>query len=385
MNDGPWIWNSPNWPTLSYDTRRLEEPLRRARMECGRLFGRAEAISTDDRLRVERDVWSGEAVATAAIEGEVLGLASVRSSVARRLGIDASLTASVPRQVEGLLDVMESAAADWDSDLSAERLCRWQAALFPAGGSALRAIETGRFRTHADPMQIVSGPIGRVSVHYVAPPSAGIPAEMDRFLEWFNRARDGSIDGVLRAGLAHVWFESIHPFEDGNGRVGRAVVDMVLAQDARRATRLHGVSSELRRRQHDYYDALNAAQRGSGDVTNWLAWFTEVFTEACRARAALIDESLVRARFWQEHKHLALNERQRKVLNRMLEAGPGGFEGGLTQRKYVGMTGAASATAWRDINDLVGKGLLVKGAAAGRSTYYDLAIPGWGWVPMAGA
>ncbi len=380
MNNGPWIWNSPNWPKLSYDARRLEEPLRRARKESGLLFGRAEAISLDERLRVERDVWSGEAVATAAIEGEVLALASVRSSVARRLGLDASLTASVPRPVEGLLDVMESAAADWDSELSAQRLCRWQAALFPAGGSALRSIETGRFRTHADPMQIVSGPIGRESVHYVAPPSAAVPAEMDRFLEWFKRTRDGSIDGVLRAGLAHVWFESIHPFEDGNGRVGRAVVDMALAQDAHRATRLHGVSSELRRRQHNYYDALNAAQRGSGDVTNWLAWFTEVFTEACRARAALIDESLVRARFWQEHKHLALNERQRKVLNRMLEAGPGGFEGGLTQRKYVGMTGTASATAWRDIDDLLGKGLLVKGAGAGLSTYYDLAIPGWGWV-----
>ena len=380
MNHGPWIWNSPSWPNLSYDAQTLEEPLRRARMECGLLFGRAEAISVDERLRVERDVWSGEAVATAAIEGEVLGLASVRSSVARRLGIDVSLTASVPRQVEGLLDVMESAAADWDSELSAQRLCRWQAALFPAGGSALRSIETGQFRSHADPMQIVSGPIGRESVHYVAPPSAAVPAEMDRFLEWFNRTRDGSIDGVLRAGLAHVWFESIHPFEDGNGRVGRAVVDMALAQDTRRATRLHGVSSELQRRQHNYYDALNAAQRGSGEVTDWLSWFTEVFTEACRARAALIDESLVRARFWQEQKHVALNERQRKVLNRMLEAGPGGFEGGLTQRKYVGMTGAASATAWRDIDDLLGKGLLVKGAGAGRSTYYDLAIPGWGWV-----
>jgi len=382
MTDRSWIWTSPTWPQLTYDLRQLEEPLRRARTECGLLFGKAEAIAADERRQAERDAWSGEAVATAAIEGEVIELASVRSSVARRLGIDSTFSASVPRQVEGLLDVMESAAADWDSELTAERLCRWQAALFPAGGTALRSIETGRFRSHDDPMQIVSGPIGRETVHYVAPPSASVTGEMQRFLEWFNRTRDGSLDGVLRAGLAHVWFESIHPFEDGNGRVGRAVVDMALAQDVRRGTRLHGVSSELRRRQREYYEALNVAQRGSGEVTEWLRWFTGVFTETCRVRAALIDESLVRARFWQEHKQVALNERQRKVLNRMLEAGPGRFESGLTPRKYVGMTGVSSVTAWRDIDDLLGKGLLVKGAAAGRSTYYDLAIAGWGWVPV---
>ncbi len=370
---------------LCYDAARLEEPLGRARTEWGRLSGKAEAIAVDERTRVEGEVWSGEAVASAAIEGELIELASVRSSVARRLGLDAAPSASVVRNVEGLLDVMENAAADWDSELTLERLCRWQAALFPAGGSALRRIETGRLRTHSDPMQIVSGPVGRERVHYVAPPSAALPAEMQAFLGWFNGTRGGALDGVLRAGLAHLWFESIHPFEDGNGRVGRAVVDLALAQDARRATRLHAVSSELRRRQREYYAALNAAQRGSGEVTAWLAWFVEVFTATCRARAALIDEALVRARFWHEHKHVTLNERQRKVLNRMLEAGPGRFEGGLTPRKYVGLTGVSSVTAWRDIDDLVDKGLLVKGAGGGRSTYYDLAIPGWGWVAGTGA
>jgi Fic family protein len=381
MGENSWIWTSPAWPRLTYDLARLAEPLRRAQAECGRLFGKAEAIGAEELALVERDVWSGEAVATAAIEGLAIELASVRSSVARRLGIAADLAASVPRNVEGLLDVMESAAADWNSELTAERLCRWQAALFPAGGSALRPVATGRFRSHDDPMRIVSGPIGRETVHYEAPPSAAMRAEMYAFLEWFNRTRDGSLDGVLRAGLAHVWFESIHPFEDGNGRVGRAIVDMALAQDARKATRLHGVSTELRNRQRDYYDALNEAQRGDGDVTGWLAWFISVFTDSCRARAALIDESLTRARFWQENKHFSLNARQRKVLNRMLEAGPGRFEGGLTQRKYVGMTSASPVTAWRDIGDLVMKGLLVKGAAAGRSTCYNLAIAGWGWPP----
>jgi Fic family protein len=175
-----------------------------------------------------------------------------------------------------------------------------------------------------------------------------------------------------------VWFESIHPFEDGNGRVGRAIIDMALAQDARRPTRLHGISTELRRRQREYYDALNRAQRGAGDVTDWLEWFVQAFAEACKTSAALIDESLVRARFWSEHRHVALNERQRKVLNSMLEAGPGRFEGGLTQRKYVAMTRVSAATAWRDIEDLVRKEMIVSGSARGRSTRYDLAIPGWG-------
>jgi Fic family protein len=374
-----WIWELPSWPTLSYDLTRLGEPLRRARDEQGLLFGKAEAIGIDELARVQRDVWSGEAVATAAIEGETLDLASVRSSVARRLGIGSDFIAAVPRNIEGLLDVMESAAADWNSELTDERLCRWQAAVFPSGGSALRSIETGCYRSHDDPMQIVSGPIGYEKVHYVAPPSAAVRAEMHNFLEWFNRSRGAPLDGILRAGLAHVWFESIHPFEDGNGRVGRAIIDMSLAQDARKPTRLHGVSAALRRHQKSYYEALNLAQRGTGDVTEWLEWFTTVFSESCRASAALIEESLTRARFWSDHKHLGLNERQRKVLNKMLEAGPGRFEGGLTQRKYVGMTGASAATAWRDIEDLLKKGLIAQGDGAGRSTYYNLAIPGWAW------
>jgi Fic family protein len=383
MPDTTWIWQSAQWPNLTYDLEQLTAPLREARMEWGRLFGRADMVSADELVRVERDIWSEEAVSTAAIEGEALDLASVRSSVARRLGINPDFIAAVPRNVEGLLDVMESAAADWDSELGAERLSRWQSALFPQGGSALRAIATGRYRSHHDPMEIVSGPIGRQKVHYVAPPSAAMRAEMHNFFEWFNRTRGTILDGILRAGLAHVWFESIHPFEDGNGRVGRTIIDMALAQDARRATRLHGVSTELRRRQKEYYGALNQAQRGTGDVTSWLVWFTKAFADACHASAEMIGESLVRARFWSDHRHATLNERQRKVLNKMLDAGPGRFEGGLTQRKYVSMTGTSAATAWRDIEDILKKGIIIQGEGAGRATYYNLTLPGWGWSAHA--
>lgn len=380
MPDAPWIWNSPTWPKLIYRAEQLAQPIKRGRSEGSRLFGKAEAIGAADLASVEGEVWSNEAVATAAIEGEVLNLASVRSSVGRRLGIAADFMAAVPRNVEGLLDVMESAAADWDSDLTGERLCRWQAALFPPGGTALRNIEIGRYRTHQDPMQIVSGPVGRQTVHYVAPPSAAVPAEMHAFLDWFNRSRHSPEDGLLRAGIAHAWFESIHPFEDGNGRVGRAVVDLALAQDVRRATRLHGVATELHRRQSQYYDALNKAQRGTGDVTEWLEWFLNVYAEGCRATSALVDESLVRARFWSDHKHVPLNERQRKVINKMLEVGPGRFEGGLTLRKYVSLTDTSRATAFRDIENLVEHGMLVA-EGTGRATRYNLALPGWAWKP----
>lgn len=345
------------------------------------MFGHAETIGAQELARVERDVWSGEAVSSAAIEGEIFDLASVRSSVGRRLGINLEFMAFVPRNVEGLLDVMESAAADWNSDLTGERLCRWQASLFPQDGSALRTIETGRYRTHDDPMKIVSGPIGREKVHYTAPPSAAMRAEMHVFLDWYNRARSTSLDGILRAGLAHLWFESIHPFEDGNGRVGRAIIDMALAQDARSPTRLHGVSIELRRRQKDYYAALNQAQRGSGDATLWLEWFVGAFADSCRVSTELIGESVTRARFWSDHKHAAINERQRKVLDQMLDAGPSRFEGGLTQRKYAAMAGISTATAWRDIENLLRKGMLEQGQGAGRATHYNLAIPGWAWLP----
>lgn len=333
-----------------------------------------------------RELWTGEAVATAAIEGERLNVDAVRSSVARRLGIASSFAAAVPRQIEGLLDVMEDAAARWDSALTEERLCAWQAALFPTGHSGLRPIEVGRYRSRPEPMRIVSGPVGRETVHYEAPPSAAARAEMRSFLDWFNRTRHatagGSADGLVRAGLAHLWFESIHPFEDGNGRVGRAILDMAIAQDARLGYRLHGLSQEFRDGQLEYYDALNRAQRGEGEVTPWLLWFLEVFETSCMRVAALIDESVARARFWYEHKDVTLNERQRKALDRILEAGPGRFEGGMTARKYAALTKTSGPTATRELVDLVRKGLLVA-RGEGRSRRYELTIPGWEWIPGA--
>jgi Fic family protein len=379
MNHDRWIWQAPDWPRLTFDSNGLAGLLAAARHESGRLLGKAEAIGLDERTSVEREVWSHEAVATAAIEGETLDLRAVRSSVARRLGL-AHEGPAAPRNVEGLLDVMENAADAWQSPLTHERLCAWHAALFP-GGSLIRRLTVGEYRNEAaDPMQIVSGPIGRETVHYLAVPGATVKAEMHAFLEWFNATREGRIDGLLRAGFAHVWFESIHPFEDGNGRIGRAIIDLALAQDARRATRLHGVAAAMQRQQDGYYDALNAAQRGDGDVTPWLDWFLRTYADACGASIARVDEALVRARFWSDHRDTPLNAEQRKVLNRMLEAGPGRFDGGLTPRKYQALTGIPRITASRHIADLVAKGVIARSeGAAGRSTHYNLAIPGWEW------
>ncbi len=373
-----WIWQSPTWPNLTFDAARLAGPLALARQESGALLGKAAAVGLNEQTVLEREVWSREAVATAAIEGEAIDLAAVRSSVARRLGL-ARQASAVPRSVEGLLDVMENAADLWEQPLTRERLYSWQAALFP-GGSTIRNLVIGDYRSGGDPMQIVSGPHGRETVHYQAVASAAVRAEMHAFLEWFNRP--AGIDGLLRAGLAHVWFESIHPFEDGNGRVGRAIVDLALAQDMRRPSRLLGISAAMRQRQEAYYDALNAAQRGDGDVTPWLEWFLDTYTEACRTSTTLIGEALARARFWADHRAIPLNEMQRRVLDRMLDAGPGRFEGGLTARKYAAIAGTTKVTASRHISELLERGLIVRAeGSGGRSTRYDLALPGWEWRP----
>ena len=379
-----WVWQSKSWPDFSFDPQALAAPLARARLAQGKLLGKADAVGAQGFTGALQELWTGEAMATAEIEGEKLNVDAVRSSVARRLGIASTFTAAVPRHIEGLLDVMEEAAANWDSLLTEQRLCVWQGALFPTDYSGLHRIEVGRFRTHSEPMRIVSGPLGRETVHYEAPPSAAVRAEMRSFLEWFNRSRavsaGGPTDGLVRAGLAHLWFESIHPFEDGNGRVGRAVLDMALAQDARLGYRLHGLSQEFRDRRAQYYDELNRAQRGSGDATTWIHWILEAFEASCTYTAALIDESIARARFWNEHKDVALTERQRKALNRMLEAGPGRFAGGMTPRKYGALTKTSRASASRDLIDLAHKRLLVP-KGGGRSRRYELTIPGWEWVP----
>lgn len=393
-----YIWQHAAWPQLTFDALALAPALDQARLEQGRLLGLLDAIGLEQAQEVQRELWVQEALATAAIEGEQLNLESVRSSVAHRLGL-----ADAPghdRPAEGLVQVMQDALASHHDALTLDRLCRWQSALFPGGTSGIARIAVGRLRDHADAMQIVSGAPGRERVHYEAPPSRQVAAETAQFLAWFEATRPAAnapaLHGIARAALVHVWFESIHPFEDGNGRLGRALVDMALAQDMQAhdpatnaaLVRVFGMARQMLQTRAAYYDGLNQAQRLHGlkpddsaiDVTPWVQWFVQAFTQGCIACQAVVRQATEKAVFRMKAGQCGLNARQHKVLERLLDAGHaalgGGFLGGMTNEKYAKITGTSKATATRDLTDLLAKDLLrVEGV--GKATRYAVNVPGW--------
>lgn len=371
----PLLWQVDGWPALTYDGAIVAAAVARARRAQGTVEGKLAVLGFEQRLELSAEAWSQEAIATAAIEGEQLELAAVRSSVARRLGVGRQDGPNAPRSVEGLLDIMDDAVTRSGEEVTHERLHGWQAALFPTGFSGMSKIRVGGYREHAEPMQIVSGPIGRERVHYEAPPSAQVQVEMDRLLAWFNTSTD--TDSLVLAALTHLWFETIHPFEDGNGRVGRVWVDLALARDSGEMSRMIRTSQRLLDRRNDYYEQLGKAQHGGLDVTAWVAWFVEQVQVSCEEASSVIDDTLVKARFWMEHRDKDLNERQRKVMNLLLNAGPGGFEGGMSTKKYESIANTSRATASRELIELEALGLLGQ-AGAGRSTRYYVNLPGWG-------
>lgn len=365
----PWIWQNPEWPRFTWDARALSAPLAAARRAQGQAAGMAKLLDASADLQAQLDVLTKEGVATSAIEGEKLDPGALRSSIARRLGLPTAGLPPATRHAEGLVDVLLDATRDFDAPLRLERLNAWQAALFPTGRSGLHEIRTGELRGDA-PMQIVSGPIGRQRVHYEAPPRNRLTREMKTFLAWFNDPPE-ELDGLLRAGLAHAWFEAIHPYEDGNGRVGRALLDRALAQDENRSTRLYSMSARLEAKRDDYYEALGRFSTGSLDVTSWLRWFVEQTEAAANASESTFRRVVTKAHYWMRHADVALNERQKKALNVLLDAGPGGFLGGMTNKKYASLTRTSPATAQRDLADLVAKGCLAA-TGAGRSVRYEL-------------
>ena len=323
-------------------------------------------------------------MATAAIEGERLSLDVVGLSVKGQLGLATSESSDY--RVDGLVKVISDAATAFSLPLDEDRLCRWQSALFPGGTSGIRRIAVGRYRDHDDRMQIVSGAPGREVVHYEAPPSTDVPALMEHFLAWLAEfapvlapasASGGKpIDGFARAAIAHLWFESIQPFEDGNGRIGRAIVDMVQAQHLRPPVRLYSFSRQLLTSRSAYYDALNEAQRGDMDVTGWVQWFVRQCTAAFRVATQAIDQAIQKRQFWEQHDGHRLHDRQRKVLQRLLNDGDGGFLGELNAEKYMKMTGTSKATATRDLSEMtVGGQLWSRGI--GKAVRYYINVPGW--------
>jgi len=368
-----YIWQHPSWPGFRWDSEALIKPLGECRFKQGGLLAQMREQGMEVRQQARAEVLIEEALKTSAIEGEKLDPKAVRSSVARRLGLPtASLAEIRDRHADGVVEILLDATRNHDKPLTAERLYGWHAALFPTGYSGLWKIQVAAWRDDRDgPMQVVSGPVGRETVHYEAPPAKRVPREMERFFRWWEESRQKE-DGLLRAAVAHLWFVAIHPFDDGNGRIARALTEMALAQDEDLATRYYSLSSQIMADGDSYYSVLERTNKGDGEITEWLLWFFDCMSRAILRSNELLTNVLVKARFWQSHAQTELNDRQRKVINHLLEAGPDGFEGGMTNRKYIGMTHVSRATAQRELADLVKKGILRQNQQRGRNVSYSL-------------
>jgi Fic family protein len=363
-----YIYQQPDWPRLHWVREAVVDALADVRHRQGRLIGLMEALGFHLRREAVLGTLVEDVVKSSDIEGEKLDAAQVRSSVARRLGMDVGGIGRADRDVEGVVEMMLNATGRYDEPLTAERLFDWHASLFPTGRSGMRRIAVGAWRgSGSDPMQVVSGPAGRERVHFEAPPAAGLDAEMETLLEWFEAPP--AIDPVLMAGLAHLWFVTIHPFDDGNGRIARAVADMALARSEGSSQRFYSMSSQIRAERNAYYEVLERTQRGTTDVTEWLDWFLACLGRSIDSAHATLAGVLAKARFWERAAGLSLNDRQRLVLNRLLD----GFEGKLTTSKWAKLAKCSQDTALRDIVFLVDHGILVRNPGGGRSASYGLA------------
>ena len=369
MNSGDkkYIWQSKNWPNWQFDMAALAVPMAEVSRAQGLLMGRLADVGMALRDEASLAALTEDVVKTSEIEGEQLNVESVRSSIARRLGVDIGALAPVDRHVEGLVEVVLDATANCNAPVTNERLFGWHAGLFPTGYSGLSTLNVARWRDDASgPMQVVSGPIGRQRVHFQAPPAGRLEAEASRFLEWLNDIPDEP--PLIRAGLGHLWFITLHPFDDGNGRIARAIGDLLLARADGSPQRFYSLSAQIQQERQTYYDILELTQRGSMDVTEWLAWFLASLHRALDQAQHTLDVVLVKTRFWQRWATTPLNERQVKLLCRLLD----GFEGKLTSSKWAAIAKCSPDTALRDINDLLTRGVLHKTAAGGRSTCYEL-------------
>ncbi|MDZ4821399.1 MAG: Fic family protein [Planctomycetota bacterium] len=365
-----YIHERSNWPNLTWDGEKLANPLAKVRNQQGRLLGKMEALGFDLRAEASLAVLTSDVVSSSAIEGEKLSPEDVRSSIARRLGLDVAGLPAVKRNVEGIVEMMLDATRNFDAKLTKKRLCAWHAALFPTGHSSMQPIAVGKWRpVEAGAMQVVSGPIGREKVHFEAPEAARLAHEMRGFIDWFNQPP--TIDPVLKAGLAHLWFVTVHPFEDGNGRIARAVADMSLARADSSPDRFYSMSSQIEVERKEYYRQLETAQRGELDITGWLLWFLECLGRAVEGAEATLAAVLHKARLWERINRQGVNQRQRTVINRLLDR----FQGFLTTSKYAKLAKCSSDTALRDIQELLQRGILVQNSGGGRSTSYRLAEP----------
>jgi Fic family protein len=363
-----YIHELSDWTQFTWNRERLAEPLADIRHRQGRLLGHMEALGFNLRQEAILETLTADVIKSSEIEGEKLDAEQVRSSLARRLGVDIGALKPADRNVEGIVEMMLDATRNYSQPLTVERLFGWHASLFPTGRSGLSKITAGGWREdRTGPMEVVSGAIGRERVHFEAPAAARVDGEMRAFLDWFN-ANTGT-DLVLKAGLAHLWFVTIHPFEDGNGRIARAIADIVLARSENSPQRFYSMSAQIRQQRAGYYDILEQTQKGTMDVTPWMEWFLDCLGRAVDGAQTMLSAVLAKARFWERNQGVSLNDRQRLVVNRLLD----GFDGMLTTSKYAKLTKCSQDTAWRDILPLVERGILVRNPSGGRSTSYSLA------------
>ena len=363
-----YIHQQKDWPRFRWIEGRLLPLLAKVRHQQGRLLGQMEGLGFHLRGEANLESLTSEVIGSSAIEGEKLNVEEVRSSIARRLGIPHAGTTPASRHVEGIVEMMIDATQKFDEALTAERLFSWHAALFPSGRSGMQRITVGAWRTEeSGPMQVVSGAMGRERVHFEAPEAHLLDAEIARFLEWFEAAEE--IDPVLKAGIAHFWFVTIHPFEDGNGRIARAIADMALARADGVADRFYSMSSQIKKERKQYYDSLESSQRGGMDITLWLEWFLGCLERALEQAQENLLAILHKARAWERiNQDGSVNERQHTVINRLLD----GFEGKLSTSKYAKLAKCSQDTALRDINELIARRILAHEPGGGRSTGYRL-------------
>ena len=364
-----YIWERADWPRFTWNRDQITARLAAVRHSQGRLLGRMERLGFRLREEALLRTLTQDVVKSSEIEGEHLDADQVRSSIARRLGMDVAGLVIADRHVEGVVEMMLDATQRFDHPLSARRLFAWHASLFPTGHSGMARIRAGAWRDDSrGPMRVVSGPIGRERVHYTAPPAGRVPAEMKAFLKWFDASSDQ--DPVLKAALAHFWFVTIHPFEDGNGRIARAIADLMLARSESSPQRFYSMSSQIRLERKAYYEILERSQKATLDVTLWLEWFLDCLGRALAGSDAALSSVMRKARFWEKFARVGLNDRQVKVLNRMLD----GFEGKMTSSKWAKLAKCTQDTAHRDIQDLIDRGALKRNPGGGRSTSYDLDL-----------
>ncbi len=367
-----YIYQLRDWPHFTWEEERLITLLTEVRHKQGRLLGQMQSLGFNLQMEATLQTLTADILRSSEIEGEILDAEQVRSSVARRLGLEIAGMVPADRHVERIVEMMLDATQNFKEPLTGERMFGWHAALFPSGRSGMHKIVSGNWRDNdaADPMQIVSGPLNRQTIHFQAPDSATLPDEMDAFLKWFNE--ETNIDLVLKAAIAHLWFVTIHPFDDGNGRIARAVADMQLARSDNSSQRFYSMSAQIRNERNAYYNILEATQKGSLDITDWLEWFLGCLDRALSSTDQTIGVVLKKARFWEQQKTVPLNARQVLMLNKLLD----GFEGKLNSSKWATITKSSPDTAIRDINDLIQKGILQRNDAGGRSTSYSLKADG---------